>query len=173
MDAKRSSDESPAGIGRRCAACRASKPIKAFAFADLKTGRLQSYCRTCHAAYRRAHYERKRVQYHGQATAQRRRRGVANRRRVIAYLETHPCIDCGETDILVLEFDHRDPATKYRPVSALLFKPWASVAREIEKCDLRCGNCHRRRTSLQFGWRRSRVRRLAECEARNGLEGAA
>jgi hypothetical protein len=27
-------------------------------------------------------------------------------------LSSHACVDCGETDTLVLEFDHRDRATK-------------------------------------------------------------
>ena len=30
-------------------------------------------------------------------------------------------------------------------------KPWIRVTAEIEKCDVRCGNCHRIRTAAQFG----------------------
>jgi hypothetical protein len=71
------------------------------------------------------------------------------------YLRSHPCVDCGETDILALQFDHREPATKRTEVALLVVrKPWSIVISEIAKCDVRCANCHRRRTAAQLGWHR-------------------
>ena len=29
---------------------------------------------------------------------------------------------------------------------------WPTVEAEIAKCDIRCANCHRRRTAAQFNW---------------------
>ncbi len=59
----------------------------------------------------------------------------------------HPCVDCGESDIRVLQFDHTDPAAKITEVSQLLRNAsWPRVLMEIEKCEVRCGNCHRRKT---------------------------
>jgi hypothetical protein len=61
-------------------------------------------------------------------------------------LEARSCVDCGEGDPVVLDFDHR--ADKRGDVSKLA--AWgvsiATLQREIAKCDVRCANCHRRRT---------------------------
>ena len=75
---------------------------------------------------------------------------------LIEYLSSHPCADCGETDIIVLEFDHlRD---KEADVSVLAREGYSleKVKREIDKCEVVCANCHRRRTAKQFGWYRLR-----------------
>jgi hypothetical protein len=54
----------------------------------------------------------------------------------------------------VLEFDHRDRTTKRHDVSTLVRKKfsWSTILAEINKCDVVCANCHRRRTARQFGW---------------------
>jgi L-lysine 2,3-aminomutase len=59
--------------------------------------------------------------------------------------------------VLVLEFDHRDPSDKVKAVAVLaMSKRWPKVLTEVNKCDVRCVNCHRRRTARQFGWRKLR-----------------
>jgi hypothetical protein len=65
------------------------------------------------------------------------------RERIHQYLLSHPCVDCGETDIVVLEFDHRDPAE--RTCSVHKCASLRTLEIEIDKCDVRCGNCHTRR----------------------------
>jgi transcription elongation factor Elf1 len=76
------------------------------------------------------------------------------RKKVFAYLRANPCVDCGEEDIAVLEFDHRCRVSKQDRVSALVCQgySWETVKTEIDKCDVRCANCHRRRTAIQLGW---------------------
>ncbi len=78
------------------------------------------------------------------------------RRFVIEYLLDHPCVDCGESDLLVLDFDHLEPSLKRYSISRLLSGTTNStslkrVRNEIAKCVVRCSNCHRRRTIKQFG----------------------
>jgi len=66
---------------------------------------------------------------------------------IAAYKVDHPCIDCGEDDPIVLDFDHRDPREKSFVLSDA---PTLALAiKEIEKCDIRCANCHRRRTAKE------------------------
>ena len=82
----------------------------------------------------------------------------------LAYLLDHPCVDCGEDDPIVLEFDHlRDKRVN---VSALANSavPFDRVLAEIEKCEVVCANCHRRRTCTRLDSYRVRMLRefLAE-----------
>lgn len=54
---------------------------------------------------------------------------------------------CGEADPRCLDFHHIDPTTKKNLVSVLA---WAgsmkSLLAEIEKCEVQCANCHRKKT---------------------------
>jgi hypothetical protein len=141
---------------RLCIWCNLLKPVSAFAFRSKALGTRQSHCRSCHAAYRRSHYLRNRPEYIAREVDRSRRRRTENRRLLRAYLRSHPCVDCGESDIVTLQFDHRDRTTKHQDVALLVIaKPWSVVSTEIEKCDVRCANCHRRRTASQLGWHRT------------------
>lgn len=140
---------------KRCCRCGEVKPSEAFSFKDQQKGILHSYCRACHASWNRGHYERTRATYIASAKRNNARYELENLRRLVAYLLEHPCVDCGECDPLVLDFDHRDRSTKRMSVSSLLrYACWAPLEAEIAKCDVRCANCHRRRTAQQFGWRK-------------------
>ena len=82
-----------------------------------------------------------------------------NQEHLARYLLDHPCVDCGEQDVRVLDFDHEDPDQKTRDVGRLATfgLPWPRVLEEIDKCSVRCANCHRRRTSTMSGWWRTDV----------------
>ncbi len=136
-----------------CYDCRRFKPVDAFAFHNKSKGTRQARCRACHAKYRREHYVRNRETYITREVARIKRYREENRPLIREYLRAHPCVDCGETDIVVLDFDHRDPTEKkYEVMLLALHKSWTRVVAEIEKCDIRCSNCHRRRTAIQFDW---------------------
>jgi len=140
----------------QCSRCRFQKPAACFSFCRQSRGTLNFYCRSCHAAYRRSHYLANKPDYIRRAIAQVRSRREENRREIMRYLKAHPCVDCGRADPVVLEFDHRDPALKIRDVANMMVsRRWPRVSAEIEKCDVRCANCHRRRTAVQFRWSKS------------------
>lgn len=143
----------------RCSACQLAKPAESFSFDHQRLGTLNSYCRSCQAAYRRAHYLANKPDYIRRAIAQVRERRKTSQREVMRYLATHPCVDCGLADPVVLEFDHRDRAEKVMNVATMMAsRRWPRVRAEIDKCDVRCANCHRRRTARQFKWRKARAR---------------
>jgi hypothetical protein len=57
------------------------------------------------------------------------------------------CVDCGSTDLCALDFDHQ--IDKRMSVTRLAHREvgLAMLTREIDKCEVRCANCHRRRTA--------------------------
>lgn len=134
---------------KRCSSCGQYLPLDAFALRRASRDGRQHRCRDC---WRRWYVDNK----DGHVAEVRRRnalRTADNRRRLAAHLLENPCVDCGETDLRVLDLDHRDPATKRAEVSRLVFRAqWSRVAAEIALCDVRCANCHRRRTAQQLGW---------------------
>ena len=54
----------------------------------------------------------------------------------------------------VLEFDHRGEIPKLKAVSSLmrLRVPLKIIIEEINKCEVRCANCHRKKTAKRFKW---------------------
>src|SRR5436305_10970790 len=110
----------------RCARCGAFKPASAFAWRRRALGQLDTHCRPCRAAYKREHHLANRERYI--AGAKRRRETVVRERMrfLIEFFGEHPCSDCGETDPIVLEFDHL--ANKEFDVSAgLRTHKWETV----------------------------------------------
>lgn len=62
-------------------------------------------------------------------------------------------MDCGETDVEVLEFDHVDMvgSRAYR-VGHYMSSSLEKLKEEIARCEVRCANCHTRRTRRQMGF---------------------
>jgi len=135
---------------QRCYRCGESKPCDDFAWRRKERNQRDSFCRPCRAAYGREHYLANRERYIAQARAQKQRLALKRTSYLIEYFETHPCIDCGEGDPVVLEFDHlRDKV--FNIGGELSDQSWESILAEIEKCDVVCANCHRRRTARRRG----------------------
>lgn len=74
-------------------------------------------------------------------------------------MEIGSCFQCQRVvtkeNICAFDFDHLDVSNKVDCVSVLSQKqPWEVVAEEIAKCQLLCANCHRKKTVVQFGFRK-------------------
>ena len=91
----------------------------------------------------------------------------ANLRRLLDFFRQHPCVDCGETDPVVLQFDHVR-GEKSRDVMSMAGNgtPWHRIVAEIAKCDVRCANCHWRRHAREVGWRKLALAAEIEAQAR-------
>lgn len=140
----------PLSSSRRCGRCDIRKPLSEFNWRRIEKGQLDNMCRPCRAAYKREHYLANRQRYIDQAHARKQKLALERTRFLIDYFIQNPCTDCGERDVLVLEFDHlRDK--EFVIGGNLVDRPWEAILAEIEKCDVVCANCHRRRTARRRG----------------------
>src|SRR3989344_1777774 len=133
-----------------CPGCKQNTPFTDFANNYAKKDGRQSYCRACKAKWDHQYYSQNR-----EAHYQRIKNLLAqNKLKLLEYLQEHPCVDCGEKNPIVLEFDHvsQDKKGNISSLLATLKWSWRTVLTEIEKCEVRCANCHRIKTSKQLGW---------------------
>lgn len=123
---------------KRCARCLAERPVGEFnRNARNKDGR-HSYCRACQKAYYRDNAVRHKANV--RRTSKARRQQALD---VITARFSEGCVDCGSTDIRVLEFDHVR-GTKVASVGSMVRRgrALAAIQDEIAKCEVRCRNCH-------------------------------
>lgn len=72
---------------------------------------------------------------------------------MLDYLRSKRCVDCGNNDIRVLEFDHKEGLDKIDNVGNMLYRNcWKTILKEIDKCEIRCANCHRIKTVIEFDY---------------------
>lgn len=142
---------------KRCTTCHVVRPSTDFNVRRNAPDGRQPRCRECAAAW----YVTNRAAHKAKVLARNNRVRAENQALLIAYLLEHPCVDCGEQDVRVLEFDHLDPAQKRGTVTRLLGSGfgWDRIEEEIRRCSVRCANCHRRRTADMFGYGRSAAER--------------
>lgn len=117
----------------------------------IKNVRRSPQCKNCSRQYLRSHYQRNTRYYLNKA--QRRNLYVKNQFHlyIAKHLLSHPCVDCGEKDISVLEFDHTDKNTKINDISTMIRKGMSfnKIVAEVEKCEVRCSNCHSKKTAIE------------------------
>lgn len=114
---------------------------------DRKQPTLQGVCRECQRGYRKKHYNNNKQKYIDKAAVWRKN----ERTKFIDFLKDKSCVDCGESDSVVLEFDHKS-GKKFDISNKIGVVLLEVLLKEIEKCDIVCANCHKRRTAKQFNW---------------------
>jgi hypothetical protein len=138
-----------------CRLCQTLKDIDEFAWKSKNKKVRQSYCKLCQNIRSKAHYQNNKERYIEKAKKRNIKILETIQNYIWNYLKKHPCIDCGETDIVVLEFDHE--SDKLYNISEMIKERgnFVKTKTEIEKCVVRCANCHRRKTARQFSWKKS------------------
>ncbi len=123
---------------KTCYRCRESKPREEFNRSVKSRDGLHSYCRSCQKQHYRDNYARHLANVRRTSEAR-----IAKQREVILAALSGGCVDCGNRDIRVLEFDHVS-GIKVRGVGEMVRRGSGPdlVAAEIAKCEVRCRNCH-------------------------------
>jgi ribosomal protein S27E len=138
---------------KACTVCKNDRPAtndffnKKSSTADL----LQNVCKNCNAKSSKKHYEANKEKIKQRTRDRVRRIKPLAQQLVLQYLKVG-CTDCGEKDIVVLEFDHQ--GDKKYEIARMINEAYSldKLEEEINKCVVRCANCHRRKTAKDYGW---------------------
>ncbi len=140
---------------KTCTNCNQCQELDNFAFKNKAKGTRQSWCKVCQRAYAKSDYLAKTDYYKAKNAISRSTIIKRNKNFINGYLKTHPCVECGETDIEILQFDHVEMLLKRGGrVPNFITGSLEKLIIEIEKCEVRCVKCHTRRTRKQMGWQR-------------------
>ncbi len=107
---------------KTCPTCKLEQPNSEYNKNCRKKDGLQNTCKTCNKLSSRKHYLNNKDKVKAAVRARNIRVTDESKKVVYDYLLTHPCVDCGEDDPIVLEFDHIDPETKVAAIAKLINK---------------------------------------------------
>jgi hypothetical protein len=144
---------------RYCTKCEQPRSLDDFSFKYKSRGIRQKRCKFCMSAISKAHYKNNKHTYIARAKTRTDLVIEENREQLFVYLSSHPCVDCDNTDIRVLEFDHVR-GKKLGNISRMIGEgfSWKTIEAEIAKCEVRCANCHRIKTyERDKSWRFERA----------------
>lgn len=130
-----------------CNKCRIDRSLEDFSFKNKRKQIRTKICKFCHSEYRKQHYLQNKKIYIAKARRWNQTQGNVLKQFLFETLSKSQCIDCGEKDIIVLEFDH---IGNKRLGLADMYKNRYSLQKikeEINQCVVRCANCHRRKTA--------------------------
>jgi len=93
------------------------------------------------------HYEENKAAIKERSKIRNRAQRKKNKDFVDRVKRIFDCVDCGESNPIVLEFDHVI-GDKVGNVSDMCRKSYSTstIKNEIRKCEIRCANCHRKKT---------------------------
>jgi ferredoxin len=136
---------------KRCYVCKEIKPIEEFHASAKSWDKHQAHCKACRKSVDAWKYRGRTPEQQATYTRNERLRQRRIAEFVFAYLKQHPCVDCGESDPVVLEFDHVRGKKEYNISYMIKAVSLDKIVAEIEKCEVRCANCHRRVTAARMG----------------------
>ena len=138
---------------RMCSKCFLYFDLSDFRKRSDKPHLYDSQCKDCRRETVNESYARNKEKTNEARRLKQEEKRKPARRYVFEYLSTHPCVDCGNSDWRVLEFDHVR-GDKWKNVCDIMDRPLQVVIDEIAKCESVCANCHKIRSYTRAdSWR--------------------
>src|SRR5215218_3601178 len=124
-------------LTKKCTLCHRRLHVRFFNKHSARADGLQSACRECNKEKSRAYYRSNGDKHKVAVLANKQRRIKENQVRLADHLHSHPCVDCGEADLVVLEFDHIREQ-KAGDVCSMMQAGcgWITISLEINKCEV-------------------------------------
>jgi hypothetical protein len=151
-----------------CGRCKKEKDIAYFSFNKTKSSGASDWCKECSNIYHAKYREMIRTDF--DKLIKKREKANAlylrNKEKMCKFMLDKHCMDCGENNLVVLDFDHLHD--KEQNISAMIgSRSWDSILNEISKCEVVCSNCHRKRTAFRMDtmkhrWQLAREESLIE-----------
>lgn len=138
---------------KRCNHCGELKDESEFSWRYKYLNERSPTCRSCRSKIDRNYYKSRAEAHKHKVKEQRDARRNLAREFIWGYLASHPCVECGESDPRLLEFDHVQGAKK-KTISEMVGQGYSveSIQAEVNKCVVRCVACHRKKTYKEPGW---------------------
>jgi len=136
---------------KRCNKCKAVKPETEWNKSACRKDGLQTYCQVCTRKLNNERYATN-LKYRARIRKNNKKSRQKTSQYIWDYLVTHPCVDCGENDPIVLEFDHTSGDKLFSIAHGKYTQTLVRIIKEIDKCVVRCANCHRRKTAKELDW---------------------
>ena len=114
---------------KKCSVCQLEKPTEFFYSRSSRNNKPYDRCKKCFNNYVSDRWITKKI-------------------KSIIY-KGSKCLDCGVSypnePYVIFDFHHRDPSQKDVDWSKLKLRTEEKILKELDKCDLLCSNCHRKR----------------------------
>lgn len=136
---------------KKCCSCQIIKDETEFHFRNISEGTHQPYCKKCKSIHDKNYKNSDPEGWQKRRAINRKECRLRNKKLLLELLKTKTCVDCGESDPVVLDFDH--VGKKKANIAVMMVHcSWPSILKEMSQCEIRCANCHRKKTAKQFGW---------------------
>jgi hypothetical protein len=145
---------------KKCNKCQEDKELDEFYWRNKTLGQKHNICKVCSESNRKSkeHYQKYKNEYIVRVKKRKAELVAKNRVCMLEYLKTHHCVDCGESNPIMMEFNHLKPEEKVYNISQMMSDfSWDKILSEIEKCEVVCANHHKVRTAIQQGWYKNNI----------------